>query len=94
VPDGTFHGWEAHNPTDGYGLGDALTAAITFLALNVAWTGSLLGVTFYGLGSAGLLRVSVAAEEEGLDEHEFSPKAARTTQMSSPRSPRSEEAKA
>jgi ammonia channel protein AmtB len=60
-------------------MGDAFTCAITFLALNFAWTGSLMGLTFKGLGAGGLLRVSEEAEKEGLDEHEFSPKAARTT---------------
>jgi Amt family ammonium transporter len=79
VPNGTFHGWGCHEPTPDYGMGDAFTAAFTFLGLNVVWTGSLMGLTFGGLGAAGLLRVSKEAEKEGLDEHEFSPKAARTS---------------
>jgi Amt family ammonium transporter len=86
VPNGTYHGWGAHSPTPDYSMGDAFTCAITFLALNFVWTGSLLGLTFYGLGAGGLLRVSLDAEKEGLDEHEFSPKAARNTN-----SPRFEE---
>merc|ERR1719424_1997096 len=78
VPNGKYHGWEAHNPTADYTMGDALTAAFTFLGLNIVWTGSLMGITFGGLHAAGLLRVSKDAEIEGLDEHEFSPKAARS----------------
>jgi ammonia channel protein AmtB len=60
-------------------MGDALSTAFTFLGLNLVWTGALMGITFGALGAAGLLRVSKDAEKEGLDEHEFSPKAARTT---------------
>jgi Amt family ammonium transporter len=76
---GTYHGWGCHEPTPDYGMGDALTTAFTFLGLNLVWTGALMGLTFGGLGAAGLLRVSKEAEKEGLDEHEFSPKAARTS---------------
>jgi Amt family ammonium transporter len=77
VPNGKFHGWGAHTPTEGMTFGDAFTCAITFLALNIAWTGSLMVLLFGGLGSAGMLRASVAAENEGFDAHEFSPKQAR-----------------
>jgi Amt family ammonium transporter len=38
VPNGTYHGWGAHSPTPDYSMGDAFTCAITFLALNFAWT--------------------------------------------------------
>jgi len=79
VPYGAFNGWEAHNPTDGMGIGDAFTAAITFLALNFVWTGSTLALTFSALRAANLLRMPVQAELDGFDEHEFSPKQARVT---------------
>jgi len=78
VPNGTYHGWSGHSPTEGETMMGALTYAATFLGLNLVWTGALMGVTFGGLSAAGMLRVSTDAEAEGLDEHEFSPKAART----------------
>jgi Amt family ammonium transporter len=84
---GTYHGWGCHEPTADYGMGDALTQALIFLGLNLVWTGALMGLTFGGLGAAGLLRVSADAEKEGLDEHEFSPKAARTTNTAFSTSP-------
>jgi ammonia channel protein AmtB len=43
------------------------------------WSGATLAITFAGLGAAKFLRVSEEAEREGLDEHEFSPRAARTS---------------
>jgi ammonia channel protein AmtB len=67
-----------------------MLAALTFLVLNIAWTGGTMAVTFFGLGAGKLLRVSVAAEKEGLDEHEFSPKMARV--HFSPKSPSSPKA--
>jgi ammonia channel protein AmtB len=73
-----YHGWGGHSPTDGHFLGDAITAAGIFLGLNIVWTGTTLGITFAGLGAANFLRVSAEAEKAGLDEHEFSPRAART----------------
>jgi Amt family ammonium transporter len=78
LPYGTLHAWGGHSPTDGHGFAEGLTAAATFLGLNIVWSGGTLAVTFAGLGAGKLLRVSEEAEKEGLDEHEFSPKAART----------------
>jgi ammonia channel protein AmtB len=65
-------------------MGSAFTAAGIFLGLNIVWTGATLGITFAGLKAANMLRVSEDAEKEGLDEHEFSPKAARTKHEFSP----------
>ena len=89
VPYGFFHGWSWNEPTiksDGnpFTMGSAFTAAGIFLGLNIVWTGATLGITFAGLKAANMLRVSEDAEKEGLDEHEFSPKAARTKHEFSP----------
>jgi len=81
LPHGTVHAWGGLAPTDGHDFSAAIQAALTFLGLNIAWTGCTLGVLFAGLGAGGLLRVSAEAEKEGLDEHEFSPKAARTSNL-------------
>jgi Amt family ammonium transporter len=90
LPYGTLHAWGGHSPTTDHKVGDGMLAALTFLVLNIAWTGGTMAVTFFGLGAGKLLRVSVAAEKEGLDEHEFSPKMARV--HFSPKSPSSPKA--
>jgi Amt family ammonium transporter len=77
LPYGTLHAWGGHSPTDGHDFSAGIVAALTFLGLNIVWSGGTLAITFAGLGAGKLLRVSEAAEKEGLDEHEFSPKAAR-----------------
>jgi Amt family ammonium transporter len=79
VPKGAYHGWSGHSPTPGMGMTDALVCALTFLGLNIVWSGATLGITFAALGAGGLLRASVEAEQMGFDEHEFSPKQARTS---------------
>jgi Amt family ammonium transporter len=77
VPNGKFHGWGGHSPTDGHDFAAALKAAGIFLGLNIVWSGGTLAVTFGALGAAGFLRVPIEAENQGLDQYEFSPKAAR-----------------
>jgi Amt family ammonium transporter len=80
LPYGTLHAWGGVSPTDGHDFAAGITAALTFLGLNIVWSGATLAITFAGLGAAKFLRVSEVAEKEGLDEHEFSPKAARAPQ--------------
>jgi Amt family ammonium transporter len=75
---GTYHGWGGVSPTPDFTMMDSLMCALTFLGLNILWTGATLGICFAGLGAGNMLRVSSEAEKQGLDEHEFSPKAART----------------
>jgi Amt family ammonium transporter len=76
---GNVHAWGGHSPTAGHDFSAAITAALTFLGLNLVWTGGTMAVTFGVLMAANFLRVPVEAETAGLDEHEFSPKAARTS---------------
>merc|ERR1711988_1088604 len=50
-----------------YGSGKPLYVALAFLFADIAWTGGLCAIMFFGLKTAGLLRVSSEVEEAGMD---------------------------
>merc|ERR1712167_156411 len=74
--DGRVHAWYGFSPYDEAGFGDLFVANFVGILAIMAWAGAWLGVVFFVLKKAGLLRITACQEELGLDEDEFQPKEA------------------
>merc|ERR1712070_1332849 len=73
---GQVHAWYGFSPYDlatgtEAGFGDLFAANLVGIIAIMAWAGICLSVVFYGLKAGGLLRISSAIEEGGVDAHEF-----------------------